>query len=218
MQVLAPSARSRRDEAGRERRMLEVNAARLFLTVSLSVSSLMSCAEAPQLYWMKYGVTDEQIELDDEGCVYGAAERYEFTRHDTDFFHFSPIDQSRYRACMEAKGYRLVKEDDLLPPQPTRVEGARLPAKSRQAESIEQMCRRVTGEVGDADACIRWMNSDAEGPLPDAGSPAPADQSTAPVACPGADTRIHIRSEPGDSKGLRPTLECKPASSAPSDQ
>jgi hypothetical protein len=121
---------------------------------SALVYFIAGCAEvAPTSYWVKSGVSQEQIRKDNMFCADMTAQKPSmYSRGER--FYYAPLDQPAYQNCMRSQGYRMVTKEELQ-----RGVLAAAPEHSLvQLEATRKLCRRVVGEVGDVESCIRWMS------------------------------------------------------------
>jgi hypothetical protein len=127
---------------------------------SLLVCSLGSCAQAPTYYWVKFGVSQEQVRKENFSCADMAAEKRDNYIRRREMF--VPVDQATYRQCMTSRGYQMVTKQELeqgvLP---------LTPAQSLAQEIVTQkMCDRVVGKAGGVNSCVRWMSLKPNGNVP----------------------------------------------------
>lgn len=122
---------------------------------SLLVCSVAGCATTPAYYWVKPGVSQEQIREDNFFCADVTAKRPDMYPYSGERFYFAPLDQPAYRQCMVSRGYQMVSRQDLergvLPVIPEQRLGQHMLA-------TKKLCERVVGEEGDISSCIRWMS------------------------------------------------------------
>ena len=130
--------------------------------VSLLVCSVAGCATVPPYYWVKPGVSEEQIRKDNFFCADMTARKPNTYPYSGEQFYSAPLDLPAYRQCMMSRGYQMVSRQDLergvFPVTPEQ----RLP----QTLAIQNMCQRVIGEAGDISSCIRWMGLSSSGSSP----------------------------------------------------
>jgi hypothetical protein len=134
----------------------------LFLE-SVLVCLLAGCATVPTYYWVKHGVSKEQIRKDNFFCADMTAQKSSMYPHSGEWFYSAPLDQPAYRQCMVSRGYQMVSRQDLergvLPVTPEQRLG-------QQMLATQKLCERVVGEEGDISSCIRWMNFSPSGNVP----------------------------------------------------
>ena len=135
---------------------------RLLFQMSLLVCSIAGCATVPTYYWVKPGVSEEQIREDNFFCADMTAQKSSMYPYSGDRFYFAPLDQPAYRQCMMSRGYQMVSRQELergvFPVTPEQ--------RLQQTLAIQNMCQRVIGEEGDISSCIRWMSFSPSGSAP----------------------------------------------------
>ena len=141
-----------------------VNALGLYCLGSLLLYSMGGCATVPTYYWVKPGVSEEQIRQDNFFCADVAAKKPSTYPYSGEWFYFAPLDQPAYRQCMVWRGYQRVSRQDLergvIPDTPENRLGQKMLATQNK------MCERVVGEKGDISSCIRWMSLSSSGSSP----------------------------------------------------
>jgi len=139
-----------------------VKAIGLLCLGSLLVCSVAGCATVPTYYWVKLGVSEEQIRKDNFFCADMTAQKSYIYPYSREQFYYAPLDQPAYRQCMVSRGYQMVSRQELekgvLPITPEQF--------LAQMMATQKLCQRVTGEEGDINSCIRWMNFSPSGNVP----------------------------------------------------
>jgi hypothetical protein len=130
----------------------EVKILGLLCLEGVLVSSLGGCADLPTSYWVKSGVTQEQISKDNLFCADSAHEKRENYIRRREMF--IPVNQAAYKRCMTSRGYQMVpsleSRQGILPVTPQMSRS--------QMKQTRALCDRVVGEAGDVNSCVRWMS------------------------------------------------------------
>jgi|SRR5215831_16161216 len=183
----------------------DVNIVFLVCLESALVCFVAGCADVPKYYWVKSGITNEQIRKDNFFCADMTAQKPPaYSRGSA--FYYAPLDQPAYQKCMRSLGYRRVTEAEL-----ERERFAAATGPLIQLDDTRKLCQRVTGEVGDVDSCIRWMsmNPNTSSPLA-SGSATPGSpgskRSTTSLVTEAAETAVCLRRNRNDEKGLLLTV------------
>lgn len=173
----------------------------------LFASSLAGCVEGPSHYWVKQGVSQEQIERDNFLCASAAAKKHYVYPHSREIFYTAGVDQSSYKECMVLNGYHLVTKEGLEPeggvPSPPPPSMAQIELALARLDATRKLCERVVGEAGDVKSCIRWMSVSVNGNPTDTGTlayEAPADHEDSMT--PG-ETEVCLRQ---DSNNINPHM------------
>lgn len=134
----------------------DVSAVFLLYLGSAFVCFVAGCTNAPQYYWAKSGVSQEQIRKDNFFCADMTAEKPPAYSRGSPFYYAS-LDQPAYQACMESLGYQKISEEELR----RGVFAAASRPYLVQPDATRTLCQRVTGkEEGDIESCIRYMSMD----------------------------------------------------------
>jgi hypothetical protein len=181
-----------------------VKAMGLFCLGSLLVCSVGGCATVPTYYWVKFGVSQEQIRKDNFFCADMTAQKSYTYPYSGERFYYAPLDQPAYRQCMVSRGYRMVSRQELekgvLPTTPEQ--------SMAQMMATQKLCQRVTGEEGDVNSCIRWMNFNPNRNVP------PTDQfqvydllqqQSFRTSIGKSKTKVCLRYDPNDTNTVRMT-------------
>ena len=120
---------------------------------SVLVCFLTGCATVPTYYWVKLGVSEEQIRKDNFFCADMTAQKPSMYPYSGEWFYYAPLDQPAYRQCMISRGYQMVSRQEL-----EKGVSSVTPEQSfTQMMATEKLCQLVTGGEGDINSCIRWM-------------------------------------------------------------
>src|SRR5262245_55629135 len=113
------------------------------------------CADTTKYYWVKSGITSEQIRRDNFFCADMTAQKPPAYSRGSAFYYAS-LDQPAYQSCMKSLGYQMVSEEELR----RGVFAAKTGSYFVQPDATRTLCQRVTGKEGDVDSCIRYMSMD----------------------------------------------------------
>jgi hypothetical protein len=175
---------------------------------SALVCFVAGCADMPKYYWVKSGITNEQIRKDNFFCADMTAQKPSAYPRGSGFY-YAPLDQPAYQECMKSRGYQKVTEEELR-----RGMIATIPwPDDVHLDATRKLCRRVTGEEGDIDSCMRYMSMDPKKVvLPAAQSkyddpPKPSQFTTSQ----NDDMNVCLRHDADDSRNLKMTVSrnCK---------
>jgi hypothetical protein len=167
---------------------------------SVLVSSLVGCADVPTSYWVKSGVTQEQISKDNLFCADSAQEKRENYIRRREMF--IPVNQPVYQRCMTSRGYQLVpsleSRQEVLPVAPQM--------SWSQMKQTRALCDRVVGEAGDVNSCVRWMSLNPNRnvlPLPSSEVHDWPEQQSFRTSVVKGETKVCLRHDPYDTNKLQ---------------
>jgi hypothetical protein len=179
---------------------------------SLLVSSMPGCATAPTYYWIKHGVSKEQIYKDNFFCADMTAKKPDTYPYSREWFYFATLDQPAYRQCMVSRGYQMVSKEDLergvLPVTPEQRLGQHM-------LETQKICERVVGGEGDISSCVRWMNFGSSGNVPSTSQFQAHDlleQQNSRIGIGKSEKEVCAQFDPNDTNVVRITINksCDP--------
>jgi len=174
--------------------------------VIVFVCSLGNCAEVPTYYWVKYGVSEDQIRKDNFFCASMTAQKPSTYAHNSgDWFYYAPLDQPSYRRCMTSRGYQMVSKHELrhgvLPGSPSMLWS--------QMNKTRALCERVVGEAGDVNSCVRWMSMNPNTnvlPTPASESHESLEPQSVTTSTAQGEMNVCLRHDPNDTNMHRVTI------------